>query len=115
MDEKLDDLYYMINKIYLDRNFHRDRFSIFAHLVEILGGLSLLSSGKKKVGVNPRSYVPKAIAWWMALCGKVGIRSVENMLWQKFTYVCTYCHLIPHNNDRCKAIKGKSKGLIGEN
>ena len=110
MDEKLDDLYYMINKIYLDRNFHRDRFSIFAHLVEILGGLSLLSSGKKKVGVNPRSYVPKAIAWWMALCGKVGIRSVENMLWQKFPYVCTYFHLIPHNNDRCKAIKGKSKG-----
>lgn len=106
----LDDLYYKINKIYLDRNFYRDRFSIFAHLVEILGGLSLLASDKVKPGVNPRSYIPKAIAWWMALCGKIGIRSVEDMLWQKFPYACSYCHLKPHSDDHCKHKKLESKG-----
>lgn len=109
-NQSLDDLYYMINKIYLDRNFHRDRFSTFAHLVEILGGLSLLASDKEKPGVDPRRYIPKAIAWWMALCGKLGIRSVGDMLWQKFPSVCTYCQLQPHNNDRCKAKKSSSKG-----
>lgn len=100
-DRPLDDWYYSVNRIYLDRNFYRDRFSIFAHLVEVLGGLSLLASSKRKPDVTPERYVPKAIAWWMALCGKVGIRSVESMLWAKFPSVCTYCHRCPHHNDSC--------------
>jgi hypothetical protein len=55
--------------MYLGRNFHRDRFAIFAHLVEILGGLSLLGTDKIKSDVSPETFVPKAVAWWMALCG----------------------------------------------
>lgn len=97
----LDDWYLTINKIYLDRNFYRDPFSIFAHLVEILGGLSLLASGKQKTDVTPETFVPKALAWWMALCGKMGIRSVEMMVWQKFPGVCSYCLVKPHENDKC--------------
>jgi len=107
----LDQWYLTINRIYLDRNFYRDRFSLFAHLVEILGGLSLLATDKQKPDVTPESYVPKALAWWMALCGKVGVRSVEQMVWQKFPDVCSYCHRRPHENDRCVERKREPTAL----
>jgi hypothetical protein len=95
---RLDDHFYTINSVYFDRNYHRDASSIFTHLVEIMGGLSLLATMKQKQGVVPESYVPKAIAWWLALCGKVGIRSVEDLLWSKFPYACAYCMQCPHND-----------------
>lgn len=106
----LDDWYKRVNKIYLDRNYYRTPESIFAHLVEIVGGLSLLASGKQKEGVNPDSYMAKAIAWWMALCGKLRIRSVESLLWAKFPYACPYCHQRRHHNPTCKPLKLKHKG-----
>jgi hypothetical protein len=79
--------------------------------VEILGGLSLLASGKNKPGVTPEKYVPKALAWWMALCGKVGVRSVEQMIWAKFPAVCSYCHESPHDHDVCRERKASGRGL----
>src|ERR1051325_3558351 len=97
----LDGWYLSINSIYLDRNFYRDASSIFTHLVEIVGSLSLLATEKTKPAVDPERYIPKALAWWMALCGKVGVRSVENMLWAKFPGVCSYCHLKVHERLRC--------------
>jgi hypothetical protein len=97
----LDDWYLGVNRLYLDRNFYRDEFSIFAHLVEVMGGLSLLSSGKEKDGVTPATYVPKAIAWWLALCGRAGVRSVEQMLWWKFPFACTYCRESRCLGDEC--------------
>jgi NTP pyrophosphatase (non-canonical NTP hydrolase) len=97
----LDDWYLAVNRLYLDRNFYRDEFSIFAHLVEVMGGLSLLSSGKEKEGVSPETFIPKAIAWWLALCGRVGVRSVEQMLWWKFPYACTYCQQPRCLGDEC--------------
>lgn len=99
----LDEWYFRINSIYLDRNFYRDSPSIFAHLVEIMGGLSLLASNKTKPNVNADLFVAKAIAWWFALCGKVGVRSVQDMLWAKFPSVCPYCLACPHNEDRCRS------------
>ena len=101
----LDSQYVRINSIYLDRNFYRSHFSIFAHLCEIVGGLSLLASGKSKPSVDPSRYMPKALAWWMALCGKMGVRSVEDMIWNKFPYACPYCHRCPHEPKRCKNAK----------
>ena len=101
----LDSHYVRINSMYLDRNFYRTHFSIFAHLAEILGGLSLLASGKVKPQVDPSRYMAKALAWWMALCGKMGVRSVEDMIWTKFPYACPYCHRAPHEPKRCKAAK----------
>ncbi len=101
----LDELYRMVNSIYLDRNFYRDQFSIFAHLVEVMGALSLLASSKKKANVDPQQFVAKAIAWWMTLCGKVGVQSVENMIWWKFPNACTYCLRKPHDNDQCIEMK----------
>jgi hypothetical protein len=99
--QPLDDWYRDINRIYLDQNFYRDSFSVFAHLVEVVGGLTLLETEKVKAGIDPLEFVPKAIAWWLALCGKAGVRSVEQMLWQKFPYACPYCQEQPHVNDPC--------------
>jgi len=106
----LDQWYMQINRIFLDRNFHRDAFSIFAHLVEVFGGLSLLASDKEKPGVIPRAFISKAIAWWFALCGKLGIRSVSDMLWAKFPGVCPYCQLRPHEDAICSDIKATGGG-----
>ena len=105
---RLDDHFYTINAIYFDRNYHRDASSIFAHLVEIMGGLSLLATQKRKAGVVPQMYIPKAIAWWLALCGKVGVRSVEDLLWSKFPYACAYCMKCPHVSSECQEIKRKN-------
>ncbi|AIG73931.1 Hypothetical protein AJAP_05055 [Amycolatopsis japonica] len=106
----LDDWYREVNRIYLDKNFYRDEFSIFAHLVEVVGGLSLLASEKKKDGVDVNRHVPRAVAWWLALCGKVGIKSVEQMLWWKFPYHCPYCERSVHNNDICWELKEENRG-----
>jgi hypothetical protein len=114
----LDDWYRTINRIYLDQNFYRDRASVFGHLVEVVGGLSLLGTEKEKPGIDPRTFLPKAIAWWLALCGKMGVRSVEAMLWAKFSYVCPYCRKCPHLNDPCRETKrehrGPDWGALGE-
>src|SRR5690349_10075180 len=106
----LDDWYRTINRIYLDKNFYRDPSSIFGHLVEVVGGLSLLGTDKQKPGVVPATFLPKAIAWWFALCGKMGVKSVEAMLWAKFPYVCPYCRRCPHRNDPCKESKRDGRG-----
>ena len=100
---KLDDWYREINSIYLDRNFYRTPESIFCHLVEVVGGFSLIASAKKKPGVEPTAFLAKSIGWWMVLCGKVGVRSIErSVIWPKFPYVCAYCHRKPHNDAECK-------------
>lgn len=98
----LDDWYLTINRIYLYKNYDKSEYSIFAHLIEILGGLSSIISGEKKSNVKPENYYPKVITWWFALCGKVGIRSVEEIIWKKFPGVCPYCKKTPHQESECK-------------
>jgi pyrimidine deaminase RibD-like protein/NTP pyrophosphatase (non-canonical NTP hydrolase) len=107
---RLDDWYKSLNRTYWNRNFDREPSSIFSHLVEVVGGLSLLASNKRKVGVDPESHIAKAIAWWMALCGKVGIKSVEAVLWDKFPRVCPYCQKLPHDPDVCAEQKAAGRG-----
>ena len=58
--------------------------------------MSSFETGKHKTGVNEEAFGVKAIAWWLALCGRVGIDDVEQMLWAKFPSVCTYCRQKPH-------------------
>lgn len=101
----LDRWYRVINRIYLDRNFYRDSFSIFGHLVEVVGGLSVVAAGKVKPGVEPQIYTAKAVAWWLALCGRVGVASVSDLLWQKFPGVCPYCERRPHSQRECRQRK----------
>ena len=109
-DRPLDGWYQSINRIYWNRNLLRDASAIFAHLVEVVGGLSFLASSKKKPGVVPTAYIAKGIAWWIALCGKVGIKSVESLLWDKFPNVCPYCHEERHNPDVCSERKRAAPG-----
>lgn len=106
----IDDWFRAVNVIYWNRNFYRDSMAIYTHLVEVVGGLSLLASNKKKPGVVPEDFVYKSIAWWMALCGKVGVESVANMLWAKFPDVCAYCQRNPHDPDVCSEKKAERLG-----
>lgn len=100
-----------MNRIFWGRNYHPDSASIFAHLVEVIGGgLSSLASSKRKVGVEPQAYLVKALAWWLTLCGKLGVRSVEEMLWDKFPGVCTNCQKRSHDPDVCLEKKQQSGG-----
>jgi pyrimidine deaminase RibD-like protein/NTP pyrophosphatase (non-canonical NTP hydrolase) len=106
---RLDDWYKAVNFIYADRNFYRDALSIFAHLTEVVGGLSQLASGKTKPGTPPAQFLPKALAWWLALCGKLGVCSPEQLLWLKFPGVCPYCQRSEnHDIGACKKKKEKN-------
>ncbi len=100
----LQEWYLRVNRTYLFKNYHRTVEAIHTHFVEVVGGLSLIASGKRKPGVVPEKYLPKALAWWFALCGKVGIRNVEDMIWAKFPYVCPYCLEKPHHDGKCKSV-----------
>lgn len=106
----LDEWYVSVNKIYWNRNYYQGVTHTFSHLVEVIGGLSLLASEKKKSNVKPENYMIKALAWWFALCGKLGINSVEDMLWDKFPHICPYCLLCPHYDRTCKEKKQENKG-----
>ena len=106
----LDEIYKSTNRVYWNQNYHRDAASIFTHLVEVIGGLSALASSKKKSGMNPEAHIAKAFGWWLALCGKLGIKSVEQMIWDKFPAKCAYCHKQPHDPDICLHEKAKSGG-----
>jgi NTP pyrophosphatase (non-canonical NTP hydrolase) len=77
-------------------------------LIEVTGGLSLIASQKKKPKVDSQNFVAKALSWWMSLCGKVQINSVETLLWRKFPHVCPYCLKCPHDSDECNDIKNQT-------
>lgn len=100
----LDEWYLALNAVYWNVNFHRTPELIFTHLAEVVGGISLLASGKEK-SLPGEDFVPKALAWWMALSGKLRIRSLEDLLWVKFPGVCPYCKVVPHEPLDCAASK----------
>jgi hypothetical protein len=83
------------------------------HLVEVVGSLSVLVSKKRDTEPTPEIIAPvmaKALAWWLALCGQVGISSVSRLLWGKFPNVCPYCQQKPHDQDDCTQRKRESRG-----
>lgn len=111
--QSLDDWYQLLNVIYWNRNYQRDSAHIFTHLVEVVGSLSILATKKRDVEPTPEMVAPflaKALAWWLALCGEVGITSVQKLLWTKFPSVCPYCRSKPHDQDECTQRKAASKG-----
>lgn len=101
----LDDWYQKISSIYANRNFDRPPVAILAHFVEVIGGVSLLASGKKKAGVDSQEFIAKAIAWWFALCAKCRITSVSELLWIKYPGVCPYCRKDECDAAYCKKLK----------
>lgn len=109
-ERRLDDWYRNINRTYWNQNYYRAPSEIFSHLVEVVGGMSTLASDKKKVGIEPERHIAKALAWWLTLCGKLGIKSVEAMLWDKFPGVCPYCQRSTHRQDVCNQAKANTAG-----
>jgi pyrimidine deaminase RibD-like protein len=97
----LDEWYQALNRIYWRQNVTRSPADLFGHLVETIAGIILVETGKKGRAGDPRGFVIKAIAWWFALCGRLRVRSVEEMLWAKYPAMCPYCHGNPHV-DLCK-------------
>lgn len=104
----LDKWYQSLNRVYWDRNSREDLHFFLSHLMEMIGGLSGVASGKIKAGVTTEQMVQKALAWWLALCGRAGIESVEEMVLQKFPYACPYCQACPHEDDPCRAAKRRN-------
>jgi len=110
-ERTLDNWYHAITAIYSDRNLVRSPTWMLSHLTEVVGGLSWLASGKpgKRLGVDFESYIAKSLAWWFSLCGFMGIRSVEEMLWLKFPYVCPYCEQTRCRGAECQKLKAERK------
>lgn len=96
----LDELHLELNERYLGQNFYRGPDSMFAHLVEVLTPLGSALARQKHVG-QEKDFLAKGLAWWMTLCGKVGVVSVAALVWIKFPGVCPYCLVAPHRAD-CK-------------
>lgn len=105
----LQDWHTTLRRIYADRNFYRSEESIFVHLVEVVGGLSLIAGTKRKEGLLPEAFLAKSLGWWMSLCAKVGVADLESLVWTKFPNVCPYCEESPHKPAPCK--KRRKSGL----
>ncbi len=102
MPTTLNDWYKLVNSIYLERNFFRSIDSIFGHLVEVSGGLSTALTRQWKMSDATETFLAKSLGWWLALCGKIGVPNVEEMLWRKFPFVCSYCKENPHSAMKCR-------------
>ncbi len=96
----LDDLYRRTNSIFWKANLGHGHADMMLRLVETCCGIGQLVSQKRKETSGNESVV-KSIANWMMLCGKIGVKSVSDMLWLKFPYVCPYCYEAPHRQDVC--------------
>jgi pyrimidine deaminase RibD-like protein/NTP pyrophosphatase (non-canonical NTP hydrolase) len=109
-EQSLDDWYVRLNRMYWNRNFQREATAVFAHIVEVMGSLTILVTKKRVKGPPVHKILAKALAWWFALCGKVGIKSVADLLWGKFPLVCPYCESEVHAPDPCNQRKRDARG-----
>lgn len=104
----LDDWHRKVARIYGGRNLQAPPEEVFTHLQEQIGALSFIATGKVKRGVSHMRMMPRAIGWWLALCGKMRIASVSDLLWLKFPGTCPYCLLTPHSAEACLSAKRES-------
>jgi nucleoside phosphorylase/NTP pyrophosphatase (non-canonical NTP hydrolase) len=107
----LDDLYAMVSSIYADQNSHRSPSSTFSHFVEVCGMLTVHDRKKKREGIGVEDALCKALGWFFPLMAKFGVRSVEEMIFRKYPYVCPYCRACPHIDAMCKTTKGVTATL----
>lgn len=104
----LDDLYRRINSTYFEANIGLDRKDMMLILSESCDGIGQLVTQKRK---KPSEYecLIGSFVNLMMLCGKVGVNSLADMVWQKFPFVCPYCYEMPHRQDICASNK-KQRG-----
>lgn len=103
---RLDDLYKMTCFIYQDANATRSKEATFLHFVEVCGMLTQLDRKKKRVKVDVTSAICKALGWYFPLLAKMGVASVEDLVFLKYPNACPYCREKPHNDGRCKLVRG---------
>src|SRR5690348_11931981 len=115
---RLDDLYRMTSFIYHDANLGRSREATLLHFVEVCGMLTLLDRKKKRDRVDVPGALCKALGWYFPLLAKMGVESVERLIFTKYPGVCPYCRKSPHIEQQCKLVKGTegvlSHELVGE-
>ena len=106
---RLDDLYKMVAHIYSEQNAHRPARETFAHFVEVCGMLALNDRQKKREEVTIESALCKALGWYFPLMAKFRVASVEELIFRKFPYACPYCRQCPHDDGRCKTVRGTTR------
>jgi hypothetical protein len=111
MKLRLDDIYRMTSFIYHDANLGRSREATLLHFVEVCGMLTLLDRKKKRDRVDVPGALCKALGWYFPLLAKMGVESVERLLFTKYPKVCPYCRKSPHIEQQCKLIKG-TEGVL---
>lgn len=111
---RLDDLYKMTCYIYQDANMTRSREATYLHFVEICSLLTQAERKKKKVTVDIPSAICKALGWYFPLLGRMGVASVEQLVFLKFPYACPYCRETPHQDEKCKLVKGSDATVSHE-
>jgi NTP pyrophosphatase (non-canonical NTP hydrolase) len=108
---RLDDLYRMTSFIYHDANLGRSREGTLLHFVEVCGMLTLLDRKKKRERVDVPGALCKALGWYFPLLAKMGVESVEHLIFTKYPRVCPYCRKSPHVEQQCKLVKG-TEGVL---
>jgi NTP pyrophosphatase (non-canonical NTP hydrolase) len=103
---RLDDLYRMVAYIYGDKLSSRSSEATFSHLVEVCGMLTIHDRDKKREGLDVTDALCKALGWYFPLLAKFKVNSIEELVFRKFPLVCPYCREAPHNEAKCKQVKG---------
>jgi NTP pyrophosphatase (non-canonical NTP hydrolase) len=96
----------MVAHIYREQNAIRSSSATFSHFVEVCGMLTIHDRKKKREGASVIDALCKALGWYFPLMAKFRIRSVEELVFRKFPYVCPYCRRAPHEDGPCKLVKG---------
>ncbi len=103
----LDDLYKMVAQIYSDQNIMRSRTATFGHFVEVCGMLTMHDRKKRREGnLTVTDALCKALGWYFPLMAKMGVKSVEELIYRKYPYACPYCGFAPHRDSVCKQVQG---------
>lgn len=92
----------MVAGIFAERNAERPSSATFAHFVEVCGMMTPFARGKAK---DPRTFedgLCKALGWYFPLMAKLGVRSLEALIFRKYPYACPYCGKCPHYDPDCK-------------
>lgn len=111
---RLDDIYKMVARIYSEQNLTRSVSVTFSHFVEVCGMLTIHDRRKIREGVTVTDALCKALGWYFPLLSKLRVRSVEELIYRKFPYVCPYCRKAPHQDAICKAVVGTSRTVHHE-
>jgi len=96
----------MISHIYSEQNAQRPASATFAHFVEVCGILTMHSRKKKREGASFEDALCKALGWYFPLMAKFKVRSVEELIYRKYPFVCPYCRQAPHVDRVCKTVRG---------